>query len=102
MAGGALYTNVVGINEFGSLALAAPGGLLSELGNATRLRATVAGRAIDVRSVRTFGDAELGEAIVFVDSYARLCLALNQRDLARSLGLARADRPAVTITVLER
>jgi S-adenosylmethionine hydrolase len=98
VAGGMLRTKVVGINEFGSLALAAPAGLLSELGAVNHVRAMLADRSVEARVVRTFGDASVGEAILFVDSYARLCLALNQQDLARSLGLARTDRPEVTIT----
>jgi S-adenosylmethionine hydrolase len=101
VANGVLTTAVVGINEFGSLALAAPGDLLADLQGAQRVRATIAGVTLNYRVVRTFGEAQLGEPVLFVDSYGRLCLALNQDDLAAKLGLARAARPAVSMAPAE-
>jgi S-adenosyl-L-methionine hydrolase (adenosine-forming) len=101
VADGVLTTPVMAVNEFGSLALAASGDMLIELHDAPHVRVTIAGATLDYRVVRTFGEAEPGETVVFVDSYGRLCLAINQGDLAARLGIARHDRPAVSITPAE-
>lgn len=94
---GAIHTAVALINEFGSLALTAPGTLLAQLGNPTAVMATIDGARLTARVVRTFGEAPVGERVLIVDSYGQLCLAVNQGDLARALGLAPSARPAVTI-----
>jgi S-adenosylmethionine hydrolase len=95
---GTVRTAVVGVNEFGSLALAAPGDMLARLGQATHVRAIVGDREIVVRVVGTFGEAATGEPLILVDSYGRLCLSLNQQDLAQRLGIARADKPTVVLS----
>ncbi|MDB5077855.1 MAG: hypothetical protein JWO42_4034 [Chloroflexi bacterium] len=95
---GAVHTAVVGVNEFGSLALAAPGELLEQLGSVSRVRALVGEREIVVRVVRTFGEAAVGEPLLLVDSYGRLCLSINQQDLAKRLDVARSDRPTVVLS----
>jgi S-adenosylmethionine hydrolase len=94
---GAIQTTVIGINEFGSLALAAPGELMVALGTAERASINVGDKVLEVHIARTFGDVAVGESMLFVDSYGRLCIALNQGDLAATLGLARTDRPDVRI-----
>jgi S-adenosylmethionine hydrolase len=95
---GAVRTAVVGVNEFGSLALAAPGEMLGRLGEVSHVRAVVGDREIVARVVRTFGEASISEPLILVDSYGRLCLSLNQQDLAQHLGVKRADKPTVVLS----
>ncbi len=97
IADGALLTRVVGINEFGSLSLAASGDLLTGLGPIGRAVVELGDRTLEVQMARTFSDVPEGAALLFVDSYGRLCLALNQGDLAEQLGMTRSDRPDVRI-----
>jgi S-adenosylmethionine hydrolase len=94
---GALHTAVALINEFGSLALTAPGTLLAELGNPAMVVATLGDARFEARVTRTFGDAPAGARVLFVDSYGQLCLAVNQGDLAADLGLPRQSRPGIII-----
>jgi hypothetical protein len=50
-------------------------------------------RRVEVIAWRTtFGEASAGETLLYEDSYGRICLAQNQDDAARSLGLVE-DRP---------
>jgi S-adenosylmethionine hydrolase len=97
---GAIAASVALINEFGSLALTAPGSYLAEIGNPSAVAVTLGGDRFAARVVRTFGDASTGERVLFVDSYGQLCLAINQGDLALALGLARTARPALSIQPL--
>lgn len=94
---GAISASVASINEFGSLALTAPGTLLTDLGGPKRVRFEIHGESHDAQAVSTFGEAALGEFILLVDSYGYLCLAINQESLAERLGLSRTDHPSVTI-----
>jgi S-adenosylmethionine hydrolase len=98
---GVMTTAVIAVNEYGSLALAAPGSLLARLAGAARVRVQVGSHTLDAAVVGTFGEVPVGAPVLFIDSYERLCLAINQGDLATHLGLARTDRPAVTITALD-
>ncbi|HWE63499.1 MAG TPA: SAM-dependent chlorinase/fluorinase [Chloroflexota bacterium] len=94
---GVLHTAVASINEYGSLALTAPGTRLADLGSPARVRVSLEGRAFEARVVQTFGDAAQGETVLLVDSYGQLCLAINQGDLGATLALDRSARPALTI-----
>ncbi len=97
IAGDEIRTKVVAVNEFGSLALAAPADLLAVLGAAMQASVDVGNKVIEVQITRTFDDAPVGAALLFVDSFDRLCIALNKGDLAEHLGLARSERPDVRI-----
>ena len=68
---------------------------LSEWLSSPLARATM--DSVEVRIAHTFGDVPVGQALLFVDSYGRLCIALNQGDLAEQIGIARSDRPGVRI-----
>jgi S-adenosyl-L-methionine hydrolase (adenosine-forming) len=98
--GDTIYTTVIGVNEFGSLALAADGEMLSAIGATSMVSATIGGQTLEARVVDTFGDSQIGDSVILVDSYGRLCLAINQRSLASSLRLSRGDRPMVTIRAI--
>ena len=100
MRDGTLHTAVASVNEFGSLMLTAPAQSLSDLGSPAAVRVTVGDVPFDARVIRTFGDAGLGERALLIDSYGQFCLVANQADLASLLGLARTDRPNVTIAAL--
>ena len=97
IADGAIVSNVVAVNEYGSLALAASGDFLTGFASPDSAVVEIGERAFEVRIAHTFGDVPIGQALLFVDSYGRLCLALNQGDLAEQLGMARSDRPGVRI-----
>jgi S-adenosylmethionine hydrolase len=98
--GETIYTTVIGVNEFGGLALAAAGEMLSAIGATSKVSVTISGHSFEARVVGTFGDSQIGDSVILVDSYGRLCLAINQRSLASSLGLSRGDRPLVTIRAI--
>lgn len=94
---GVLHTAVASINEYGSLALTAPGDRLADLHNPAVVRVSLDDHTFEARVVRTFGEGEESETLLLVDSYGQLCLARNRASLAASLGLAPDARPAVTI-----
>lgn len=95
---GVLATEVIAINEYGSLLLAAPGTHLEDLGMPRQVRATVGDVPFPARIARTFGEASPGERILIVDSSGHLCLSMNRGDLADALGLGRTARPRVSIS----
>lgn len=97
---GMISAAVAAVNEFGSLALTAPGDLLAEIGAPAQVRFSVGDVERDARVVRTFGEAAMGDHVLIIDSYGYLCLAINQGSLAASLGLARTHHPAVIIRAL--
>jgi S-adenosylmethionine hydrolase len=90
-------TSVVYIDTFGNCKLA---GLRDDL--ETSVGPMQPGRAVRVQGegsaeVRmgwadTFGDARVGEPILYVDSYDRLTIAVNQGNAAEALGLVQ-DQP---------
>ncbi len=97
---GRLATHVIYVDTFGNVKLTA---LATDLHAA--LHEPPAGTPLSVvigqeppRTVpwlTTFGDAAVGEPLLYEDSYGRLCLAVNQGDAARTLGLH--DDTAVVI-----
>lgn len=97
---GVIHTAVASVNEFGSLALTAPGTLLADLGGPNRVRFELQGESHDAQAVKTFGEAARGDTVLLVDSYGYLCLAINQESLAARLGLSRTDHPTLTIRAL--
>jgi S-adenosylmethionine hydrolase len=95
---GALETAVIYVDTFGNVKLSA---LVDDLPRAlgsvepgTTLVVTAAARERAIPWLGTFGEAEPGSPLLYPDSYGRLCLAVNQGDAARQLGLAE-DTPLV-------
>ena len=98
-APGRLETQVIYVDTFGNVKLTALApDLATTLGGpepGTPLRVTLgtmAPRAIPWRT--TFGEAAVGEPLLYEDSYGRLCLAVNQGDAAAVIGL-QEDMPVV-------
>lgn len=97
---GRLMSSVIYVDTFGNVKLA---GLRVALEEA--IGPVVSGDRLDVafaqepahviRWLGTFGDAALGEVLLYEDSYGRICLARNQGNAASHLGLA--EDAAVTI-----
>jgi S-adenosylmethionine hydrolase len=94
---GGVETSVIYVDTFGNCKLA---GLREELeavvgpmrpGRAVRVQADGSAE-IRMRWADTFGDVVTGEPILYVDSYDRLTVAVNQGNAAAQLGLAQ-DQP---------
>jgi S-adenosylmethionine hydrolase len=94
-----LEAHVLYVDTFGNVKLTALAEqlhqALPDLLPGTVLRVTLAERATAITWRSTFGEAEVGQPLLYEDSYGRLCLAVNQGDAAASLGL-REDL-AITI-----
>jgi S-adenosylmethionine hydrolase len=88
---GELRCHLIYPDTFGNAKLTALRGdltaSLGPVGSGDRLRVTIDGTALDVAWRSTFGEAGLGEPLLYEDSYGRLCLAVNQGDAADALGL---------------
>jgi len=91
---GGVATSVIYVDTFGNCKLA---GLREELeavvgpmrpGRAVRVQADGAAER-HLRWADTFGNVAVGEPILYVDSYDRLTLAVNQGNAAAELGLAQ-------------
>ena len=102
---GALRSSIVYVDTFGNVKLAGLRGDLESaigpVGSGDLLElafAAHAQRPARVETVRwraTFGEAEPGQALLYEDSYGRICLAENQGNAAADLDLS--DDAAVTI-----
>ncbi|MFC8849885.1 MULTISPECIES: S-adenosyl-l-methionine hydroxide adenosyltransferase family protein [unclassified Micromonospora] len=88
--GGGFAAEVLTVDHFGNVQLAAPGERLAPL--PARLR--VAGRA--AAHGRTFGDAPPGALVVYVDSAGQVAAAVNGGRAADVLGVAPGELVAVT------
>lgn len=93
---GELETSVIYVDTFGNLKLTAlASDLVAALGNlpfGEELALAVAGGSVARRTLyvtwqETFGRVKRGEALLYEDSYGRLCLAVNQVSAADTLGL---------------
>jgi S-adenosylmethionine hydrolase len=93
---GVLRSHVIYVDTFGSAKLTALGdhlrAALGEVASGTGLRVQVGDRAIDLAWRTTFGEAALGEPLLYEDSYGRICVAVNQGSAAERLGLVE-DQP---------
>jgi S-adenosylmethionine hydrolase len=88
---GALHSSIVYVDTFGSIKLA---GLRADLeaavgrvGPGDPLELEIDRRTIGVPWAATFGDVAVGSALLYEDSYGRICLAENQGSVARRLGV---------------
>jgi S-adenosylmethionine hydrolase len=95
---GRLTSTVIYRDTFGNAKLGALGGQLPEaLGGLVPgddLDVAVAGRHIAATWQVTFGTAFAGAALLYEDSYGRLCLAVNQGSAVEAFGL-EDDEPVV-------
>jgi S-adenosylmethionine hydrolase len=83
---GVLVAHAIYIDGFGNVQLdAGTGAFALEVGGEALVGTTRA------RYVRTFGDAAVGELLLYEDSNRRLAVAVNQGNAAEQLGLAADD-----------
>jgi S-adenosylmethionine hydrolase len=94
---GGVATSVIYVDTFGNCKLA---GMRDDLeaavgpmvpGRPVRIL-PAGGAAREMAWADTFGDVPVGQPILYVDSYDRLTIAVNQGDAAQALGLAQ-DQP---------
>jgi hypothetical protein len=91
LADGGLRTEIVYVDTFGNVKLSA---LIEDLHAALgespggRFGITIDnGPRVEVPWVGTFGEVARGQALLYEDSYGRLCVAVNQGSAATQLGL---------------
>jgi S-adenosylmethionine hydrolase len=98
---GSLETQVIYVDSFGNLRLAGGSEHLdqaltaSDLGGGLRLEALDkrgASGSHPVRFARTFGGADPGTLLLYVDSSGHLAIGVNQGNAASRLGLATGER----------
>ncbi|MER7002711.1 SAM-dependent chlorinase/fluorinase [Dactylosporangium sp. NPDC000555] len=87
---GGLVAEVLTVDHFGNVQLAATPGLLPDAPRELTVNGTPATCA------NTFGDAPAGALVVFADSAGHLALAVNGGDAAARLSLAPGDRVTIT------
>jgi S-adenosylmethionine hydrolase len=92
---GSLETGVVYVDTFGNVKLSALAAdviaALGPLGAGDRLAIVIGEppgtRRLEIPWATTFGDRGDGEALVYEDAYARVCIAVNRGSAADALGL---------------
>ncbi len=94
----ALVAEILDIDRFGNLRLAASGRDLDEagLGERRELGVRVGERTARIRRGETFADAPNGEYVLLVDSSGRLAIARNAEDAAEGLAAAVGDAVVVS------
>jgi len=60
-----------------------------------RSRPVIRARTLHLPWVDTFGSVQHGEALLYEDSYGRLCLAVNRGDAGRLLSIGAGDRVVI-------
>lgn len=100
---GEVELNVIYVDTFGNVKLSGLASDLSDaLGTVTRGEELIVEvtspkhKSHTLRWANTFGEVDAGEALIYEDSYGRLCIAVNQGNAAKKLGLV--DGAALTIT----
>jgi S-adenosyl-L-methionine hydrolase (adenosine-forming) len=96
---GEIELNVIYVDTFGNAKLSGlTADLVEALGTLQRGEELVVEvgssdkpKAHLLRWVSTFGDVDPGAALLYEDSYGRLCLAVNQGNAAKKLGLAEEE-----------
>ncbi|WP_091450405.1 SAM hydrolase/SAM-dependent halogenase family protein [Actinokineospora iranica] len=91
---GSLITEVLGVDGFGNVQLAATG-LDAEPGS--RVHAQVGSRSLEAVVGRTFADAPRGEAVVLVDSAGHVAVAINGGSAARELDARSGERAVLLV-----
>jgi S-adenosylmethionine hydrolase len=93
---GVLVAHALYVDRFGNVQLDAGAGELDGLGlGLGRGREALVGGSV-ARYVRTFGDADAGDLILYEDSYRQLAVAVNQGSAAERLGIAVDDEVRIT------
>jgi hypothetical protein len=94
---GVLETEVLAVDRFGNVQLAARDADLQAAGLARGpVEVAVRDRAYAVVLASTFGDVAAGDLIVFVDSAGHIAIAVNGGAAAAELGLSPGDAVLVT------
>ena len=96
---GALHTEVAYVDTFGNVRLAGTRDeVVAALGaESGTLTVTLAGGAPrEAQFVRTFGEVDAGEALLYVDSSGHPALGLCQGDFAAQTGARRGDRVVIS------
>jgi len=96
---GEIELNVIYVDTFGNVKLSGlTADLVEALGTLQRGEELVVEvgssdnpKAHLLRWVSTFGDVDPGAALLYEDSYGRLCIAVNQGNAAKKLGLAEDE-----------
>jgi S-adenosyl-L-methionine hydrolase (adenosine-forming) len=91
---GWLTAEVVLIDRFGNVQLAAPGGSLVGLGS-DHLDVVVVGASHPARRVRTFAELDVGALGVLVDSDGHAAIVLRDGSAARRVGVSAGDEVEV-------
>jgi S-adenosylmethionine hydrolase len=88
---GRLDTSVIYVDTFGNVKLSALAAdlerALGAVASGTTLDLGIGGADHRIPFAGTFGDVAPGEPLLYVDSYGRLCIAVNQGDAAATLAL---------------
>jgi S-adenosylmethionine hydrolase len=96
VADGAIETEVVYEDTFGNVKLSAlAADVRDALGDPVGRTFAITvdgGRTLDLRWVRTFGDLDAGDPLLYEDSYGRACVGVNQGSAVASLGLRDGNR----------
>lgn len=94
---GVLSTEVLTVDHFGNVQLAASAADLDAAGlTHGRVEVGVGDRAYDVAVGTTFADVAAGDLVLFVDSAAHVALAVNGADAAAEVGVQPGDEVTVT------
>jgi S-adenosylmethionine hydrolase len=94
---GALHTEVAYVDTFGNARLAGTGDELhAAIGTeGGAVEVTVGGGRHRAHFVRTFGEVDAGNALVYVDSSGHPAVGLSQGDFASAAGARRGDRVVI-------
>ncbi|SNQ47550.1 conserved hypothetical protein [Frankia canadensis] len=97
---GALEAEVVLVDVFGNVQLAATGALLAEAGlrPPARARLTCDDQHRDLAVGETFGSVAPGDPLLYVDAAGMAALAVRDGDAARTLRLAPGDRVTLRLS----
>lgn len=95
---GRLTTEVLGVDGFGNVQLAAGAADLDAAGAVPgrRVHVEIGGRSVEARVGRTFADVPPGSAVVLLDSAARVAVAVNGGSAAAVFG-GRVGEAAVVL-----
>ncbi|MCL9795072.1 SAM hydroxide adenosyltransferase [Frankia sp. AgKG'84/4] len=96
--GGGLDTEVVLVDTFGNVQLAASAAQLAEARLSPPMRAWLwpaRQEAVEIAVGVTFASVAPGEPLLYVDAAGMAALAVRDGDAARTLGLAPGDRLAL-------
>lgn len=85
---GRITTEVLGVDTFGNIQLAADGSHVDSAGahRGTAVLAHLGGRTVPATLADTFGDVDDGQTVVYLDSSGRLAIAVNGGSAATEFG----------------